>query len=360
MKQLGWVLALAMTTVIVSCHKEISTNGQTDNTSVTQSEIATQATSTSGSCGDPAGLSTTGITATAALAKWNAVSGASSYNVDYKASNSTYWITIANATTSLQWSLMGMDPSTSYDWRVSANCTEGTSNYTQTQFSTLATGSCSAPGGLSASNITSTTATLNWSAVNGALVYTVEYKQASSNSWIVATGGTYGTSANLYGLSSNTSYDWRVYTNCSLTEASGYSYGQFTSSGSTTPIVSACPGPNDISTNGSFSGAAAINVNTDVNGTIAPANDIDYYKFTINSYGTITVWLTNLPANFDLAVFNSSGAQIGISKNKGSKNESVSLIVDAGTYYTKVFPAGNANSSSCYRLKVQTISATGQ
>lgn len=359
MKQFGWALALAMTTVIVSCHKEISKNEQTVDSNLTQTEIATQSTGGSDACGAPGGLSTTGITATAALAKWNAVSGASSYNVDYKASSWSYWINIANATTSLQWSLMGMDPSTSYEWRVSANCTSGASSYTQTQFSTLATGSCNAPGGLSASNITSTTATVNWSAVSGALVYTVEYKPASSASWIVATSGTYGLSANLYGLSANTVYDWRVYTNCSLTEASTYATSQFSTTGSTAPVGSACPGPYDISTNGSIGGAATINTNTDVKGTIAPANDIDHYRFTINSAGTINVWLTTLPANYDLVVLNSSGAQIGISKNKGSKNESVSLSVTAGTYYVKVYPAGNANNAnSCYTLRVQTISAT--
>ena len=361
MKKFGWMLALAITTVIASCHKEISPNEQPVISNELQTEIATQAAGTTDACGAPGGLSTTGITATAALAKWDAVTGASSYNVDYKASSWGYWITIANATPSLQWSLMGMDPSTSYEWRVSANCAAGTSTYTQTQFSTLASGSCTAPGGLSASNITSTTATVNWNAVSGALVYTVEYKPASSGSWIVATGGTYGTSANLYGLSPNTTYDWRVYTSCSLTEASGYSNAQLTTSGSTPPPVSACPGPYDVSTNGTISGAAAINVNTDVYGKLSPVNDIDHYKFTINSYGTLTVWLTNLPANYDLAVINSSGTQIGISKNKGSKNESISLMLDAGIYYAKVFPVGNANSAtSCYTLKVQTITATGQ
>ena len=265
MKQSRWVLALALTTVVLSCHKELSNDGQPVNSSDLQTEIATQTMST-----------------------------------------------------------------------------------------------CTAPGGLSASNIASTTATLNWNAVSGALVYTVQYKPTSSSTWIVATSGTYGTSVNLYALSANTTYDWRVYTNCSLTEASGYSYAQFTSSGSTPPPVSACPGPYDVSTNGTINGAAAINVLTDVNGTIAPANDIDHYKFTINSYGTIAVWLTNLPANYDLAIFNSSGAQIGISQNKGSKNESISLVVNAGTYYAKVFPRGNANSAtSCYTLRVQTITATG-
>ena len=267
MKQFRWMLALAMTTVIVSCHKEISTNEQPGNSSDSQTELATQAT----------GLSA----------------------------------------------------------------------------------SCSAPGGLSASNIAASTATLNWSPVSGALVYTVQYKPISSSTWIVATSGTYGTSVNLYVLSANTTYDWRVYTNCSLTETSGFTYAQFTTSGSTPISGGPCPGPYDVSTNGTLSGAATINMNASVNGTIAPANDIDYYKFTVNTYGTIAVWLTTLPANYDLAVFNSSGAQIGISQNKGSKNESISLIVNAGTYYVKVFPKGTASSAtSCYTLRVQPITAS--
>jgi hypothetical protein len=204
MKKFGWVLALAMTTVIVSCHKEISTNEQLANSNDLQSEIATQSTSTSETCGAPGGLSTTGITATASLAKWDAVTGASSYNVDYKASSWTYWITIANATPSLQWSLMGMNPSNSYELRVSAKFGYGTSRYTQTQFTTHQKCKCNDHGGLSASNIAATTTTLNWSAVSGALVYTVEYKPTSSGTWIVATCGTYGLSVNLYGLSANT------------------------------------------------------------------------------------------------------------------------------------------------------------
>src|SRR6185436_16138942 len=120
----------------------------------------------SAQCSAPTGLSTNGITATAATATWAPVSGAVSYNVDYKLASSPDWITIANGTTSLQWLLAGMEPTTSYDWRVRANCTSGISSYTQTQFTTGATGSCNAPGGLFASNIASSTATLNWSAVN--------------------------------------------------------------------------------------------------------------------------------------------------------------------------------------------------
>jgi hypothetical protein len=313
----------------------------------------------SAQCSAPTGLSTSNITATAATASWAPVSGATSYNVEYMPPTYSYWITIANETTSLQWTLSGMEPLSTYKWRVRANCPTGASNYSETQFTTLGSGSCAAPAGLSTSNITSTTATVNWNPVNGAFAYSVYYKASSSSFWLAAVSATYGTSANLYGLSAGITYDWLVYSNCSLTEASNNSYSQFTTSGSTPAPTSGCPGPYDISTNGNISGAAGISLNTEVKGTIAPKYDVDHYKFTISSPGTINVWLTTLPANYDLAVLNSSGAQIGISKNKGSKNESVPLNVVAGTYYAKVYPTGNANSAtSCYTLKVQTVTAT--
>ena len=312
------------------------------------------------SCSSPTGLSTSNITASAATASWAPVSGAASYNVDYKPVSSTSWITIANGTSSLSWTLLGMEANTSYDWRVRANCSSGNSSYTQTQFTTQGLGSCNAPGGLFTSGITSNSATLNWNPVSGAIVYTAEYKPTSSGTWIIATSGTYGTSVNLYSLSANTTYDWRVKTNCSLTESSNYSTAQFTASGSTPPPTSpGCPGPYDVSTNGSIGGAALVPLSTDVNGTVSTRGDIDHYKFTVSSGGTVTVSLSTLPANYNLAVLNSSGTQIAISENNGPQTETISLNLAAGQYYAKVFPKGNAYSAtSCYTLRVQNVTAT--
>ena len=315
----------------------------------------------SAQCSAPTGLSTSNITATAGTATWAPVIGATSYNVEYKPASSSSWVAFGFGTSGLQWTLSGLEANTSYDWRVKATCASGISSYAETQFTTGAMGSCSAPGGLSTSNITSSTATMNWSAVSGAFAYTVQYKAISSGTWLTAASATYSTSYNLYGLSGATTYEWRVYSNCSLIETSGFSTTQFSTSGWTPPppATSGCPGPYDVSTNGTVSGAAEISVNTDVKGTIAPKNDIDYYKFTISSGGSINVFLTTLPANYNLAVLNSSGTIMGISQNKASKNESIPLNVTPGTYYAKVYPAGAANSAtSCYTLRVQTATAT--
>lgn len=356
--KLLFVISLSVITLFTSCtKKELNVDSPALATQTQNSGLSSQLEL---SCSAPTDLSTSPITASAGTAKWSPVDGAISYNLDYKLASSSEWVTIANGTTSLQWTIGGLTPSTAYDWRVRSNCASGNSGYSQTQFTSAAVGSCSAPGGLFASNIASSTSTLNWGAVTGAISYSVEYKPASSGNWLYATTGTAGLSVNLYSLSANTTYDWRVVANCSLTEVSAYSFGQFTTSGSTNPPpTSPCPGPFDVSTNGTISGAAAISLNTDVKGTIAPKNDVDHYKFTISSVGTINVWLTTLPANYNLVLLNSSGAQIGISQNNGNQNESITLSVAPGVYYAKVIPKGTANSAtSCYTLKVQTITAT--
>src|SRR5678816_3428724 len=140
-------------------------------------------------CSTPSGLSTSGITISSATANWSPVSGAISYNVDYKQSSSGIWTNIASGTTSLSWNLSGLPASTSFDWRVRTNCSSGSSGYAQTTFSTLSEtgggGSCNAPTGLSTSGITISSATANWSAVSLSLIHISEPTRLLSISYAV-------------------------------------------------------------------------------------------------------------------------------------------------------------------------------
>lgn len=74
---------------------------------------------------------------------------------------------------------------------------------------------CDAPIGLFTSNLTGTSAKLNWSAV-GTNTYDVDYKLASATTWTNAATATATTSVTISGLTANTEYDWRVRTNCSV------------------------------------------------------------------------------------------------------------------------------------------------
>ena len=86
-----------------------------------------------------------------------------------------------------------------------------------------------APTGLTVTNITTTTAVLNWTAING-VYYTVEYKLSAASSWSnAATGITTGT-VSIANLTISTTYDWRVSANCAATAINNYTTAQFTTS----------------------------------------------------------------------------------------------------------------------------------
>jgi hypothetical protein len=308
---------------------------------------------TPGACNAPAGLTASSVTQTTATVSWGAASGAVSYDVDYKENSSATWLNAATATTATSVNLTGLTTSTFYDWRVRANCSASSSGYTQAQFTT-ASPVCNAPTGLTTTAITTNSATASWTAAAGAVSYDVDYKTNVSASWINAATATTATTVNLTGLAASTLYNWRVRSNCT---ASSSAYTQVSFTTSTAPVT--CPGVYDVSTNGTRSGAALIPLNTDVKGTISPVNDIDFYRFTITTGGTITATLTTLPANYQLELQNASGSRIGRSRNNGTTSETININVAAGTYYARVYPSGSANNATnCYTLRIATGTAS--
>ncbi len=326
------------------------------NSAYSQDQFTTLVTSPT--CDAPTGLISSVITYNSATVSWTAVSGAADYDVDYKLNSSGTWINAATATTSLSVALSGLTGSSLYDWRVRANCTAvGLSSvYTQAQFTTAAPPTCNAPTGLTSSAITSSSATVSWTVVSGAANYDVDYKLNSSGTWTNAATATASTSVALSGLTAASLYDWRVRANCTAVGLSStYTQAQFTT-------ATVCPGPLDISTNGTASGAATIPFNTDVKGLISPTGDNDYYKFVITTGGTATITLTTLPFDYDIKLYRSNGtSQLAVSQNSGTANETITRTYTAGTYYVRVYGYNGANSAtSCYTLRVQLGTATLQ
>jgi Metallo-peptidase family M12B Reprolysin-like/Bacterial pre-peptidase C-terminal domain/Secretion system C-terminal sorting domain/Fibronectin type III domain len=302
-------------------------------------------------CGDASGLNAGSITTTGATVSWSAVSTAISYDVDYKAASSATWINAVTATTATSVALSGLTQGTLYDWRVRATCSGGSGNFVAAQFTTTTPATCNAPTGLSSSAITSSGATVSWTAVSGAANYDVDYKAASSGTWINAVTATTTTSRAISGLAASTLYDWRVRANCTAVSlTSSYTQAQFT-----TAAVSTCPGTLDVSTNGTASGAATIPFNTDVKGLISPSGDNDYYRFVITTGGTATITLTTLPADYDIRLYSSNGTtQLAISQAGGTTSETITRTYTAGTYFVRVYGYQNANNATqCYTLKVQ-------
>ncbi len=214
-------------------------------------------------------------------------------------------------------------------------------------------GTCNTPGGLAATGISTTGATISWNAVSGATGYEMQYKLNSSSTW--TTVSTTGTSSIVSGLTAGTLYNARVRTICGG-NASAYSTAiNFTT---TTTGCSDALEPNN-----STGTAPTITLPATINALIASSSDVDYYKFTLGATSNISITLGNLAADYDLRLLNGSGSQLAISQAGGTTSESITYNnAAAGTYFIHVYGYNGAFSATqCYALNasatlVQTCS----
>jgi hypothetical protein len=295
-------------------------------------------------CDAPTGLGSSNITASGATVSWAAVSGASSYTVEYKEQSAGTWTTAASATTSTSVNLDGLLGNTLYDWRVRTNCSGNQSSFSAAQFTTLAPPPCDAPTGLNSSNITSSSATVSWTAVSGAVSYTVDYKRQVDANWTTAASATTSTSVNLGSLSASTLYDWRVRTNCSGNQSS-FSEAQFT-----TLVSSSCTDayePNDVSTS-----AASIQPGSAINAFICTSTDRDWYTFT-NTNQTRYVRVTlNFPAgvNYNMRLIRPNGQVAGTTSGSSSPKALNYNGNPTGAYRIEVYSSSGFSTTNAYTL----------
>ncbi|MEZ5173179.1 MAG: GEVED domain-containing protein [Bacteroidia bacterium] len=100
-------------------------------------------------CNTPTGVTSSGVSSSGATISWSAVSGAVSYNVDYKLSSATSYTTVN--TTSTSRTLSGLSASSTYNYRVQTVCSSGTSAYSPVGSFTTSAEICNTPTGLAAS-----------------------------------------------------------------------------------------------------------------------------------------------------------------------------------------------------------------
>ncbi len=174
-------------------------------------------------CDTPTGVNASSVAETTFTIGWNAVSGASSYDLQVRASGGT-WSSFTGITGTSQ-GVTGATAGTTYEARVRANCSNGaTSSYSSiisltTDSSAPAT--CATPSGLVESGVTETDFTLSWNAVTGATSYDVQVR-VSGGTWSDFTAIT-ATSQAFNGATAGTLYDARVRANCSNGATSSYS-----------------------------------------------------------------------------------------------------------------------------------------
>jgi len=240
------------------------------------------------------------------------------------------------------------------DAAISSSC--GTVNYGEVEDYTVTIQAvsgttCNAPGTLSTTNLTSSSVTLNWGAVTGASGYSVQVKPSTASTWTTYSATT--NSLSLSGLTASTTYNWQVRTNCT-SGSSTYTTGP----NFTTAAVSSCS--DTYETNNTLSAAKTIPVNTNTTARIGTSTDKDWFKFTnTSSQKNVRVTISNLPFDYDLYLYNSSGTLLSSSENGGTTSELVKFNNGAvGTYYVRVVGYNGAFSgTACYTLNA-SISST--
>ena len=93
-----------------------------------------------GTCGTPASLNATSITTSGATLGWSTVSGASSYNVQYRSVGSSTWTSTTSTTTSK--AISGLSSATNYEFQVQAVCSTGPGTYSASGTFTTTAAAC--------------------------------------------------------------------------------------------------------------------------------------------------------------------------------------------------------------------------
>jgi hypothetical protein len=161
-------------------------------------------------CYQPTARSTTSITTSTATFNWTGIPTASGYNIRYRITGVPAWTTIN--TSSSPYVATGLTDGSNYEWQIETACPGGGSGYTSSLNFTTIPVNCVLPSSFSTTNITSSSATFNWSAVGGANLYGVQYRLVGAPAWTTAvTGNTFFL---INTLASNSNYEWQVRTNC--------------------------------------------------------------------------------------------------------------------------------------------------
>ncbi len=128
-------------------------------------------------CAQVKGVKASAITESSVTYSWSKVTGAKSYEVQYRKDGGS-WSSVAS-TTSTSYKISGLSLGTTYQFRVRALNKNGSATQRSSYSST-----CSAKTyGFTATVVDAKTMKLSWTAVPGAAKYTVQKYDVASNSW---------------------------------------------------------------------------------------------------------------------------------------------------------------------------------
>jgi len=196
-------------------------------------------------CSAASNLSSSNISTSGARINFTLPGSLSSASLEYRNSNTSTWTTKSIATNYTYNDLTGLNSSTKYYFRIKTVCANGATSYTaEYNFTTSAiVASCAAASNLTASNISSSGARINFTLPGSLSSASLEYRNSNTSTWSsksIATNYTYN---DLTGLNSSTKYYFRIKTVCSNGAISYTSEYSFT----TSATVASCAAASSLS-----------------------------------------------------------------------------------------------------------------
>jgi len=160
-------------------------------------------------CATPSALTVTDVTLTSATLGWTIGEAETQWELHVTGTNYDETFTV----TTNPYTLTGLTPAVTYSFTVSAICSE-TQTSEPSEAQTFTTESCQPVSGVNVSDITTTTATVTWTAPAGVTAFEVEYGASGFNQGAGTTVQASTNSASITGLTSNMAYDVYVRSVC--------------------------------------------------------------------------------------------------------------------------------------------------
>ena len=230
---------------------------------------------------------------------------------------------------------------------------------------------CAAPGGLTATNITGTSATFKWSPVAGA-ASGYEWENSTTNINPAGNGAaTADTFANLSTLNGSTTYYTFIRSNCGVVNGySNWSSASFTTLRTNDLCADAIPltiraNAGDTATYAvavvaGFEGSSIAPTCTSPTSATGKVNDV-WYKF-VAPVGTDSLILATKPGSstdWVMAIYTActDGTQVACSDDAGASIYPSSTLmpyigtcslVGGGTYYVRIHPYGTSTTATCF------------
>jgi hypothetical protein len=201
-------------------------------------------------CEAPVNLQAIDLTDDSATLTWDAVLGATQYQVQYLENGAPAGAVVSLTVTNNSLDIIDLTFGSGYQWRVKAICPDGDTPWSETGEFLIGIAPCPKPANLSAQSQSATSATFSWDAVTEATAYRFQYRPVGGNG--VSIDVPVSSSYTVNNLTAGATVQWRVRSLCDG-ENSGFEVGPSVTLSAPMPLVGGSndsgftlfPNPND-------------------------------------------------------------------------------------------------------------------